>query len=164
MGKRSDFVRKPRDLSGENNPSFSHGANKRGQRTAEYNVWAGIRARVQNPKNKLYSYYGGRGITLDPSWDNFSTFLRDVGLRPSKQHSLDRVDNDGGYSKFNCRWGTKSEQARNKRNNIWIEGQILKDWCKQRRFNYKTVWRWIKEGFDLALLEKRGEKTWPSVL
>jgi hypothetical protein len=161
MGKRSDFTRVERDFSGENNPSYSHGHNKRGERTTEYEIWAGLRSRVNNENHKLYPHYGGRGITYDPRWDDFSVFLEEVGYRPSKDHSLDRVDNNKGYFAENVRWATSEEQARNRRNNVIYGGVTLKEWCLNRGFNYRTVWRWVvKEGKSPEFVQKRGEFLW----
>ena len=130
-------------------------------RTTEYEIWVSLRKRVDNPRAKLYPYYGGRGITYDKSWDDFSIFLNDVGHRPSKDYSLDRIDNDKGYFKENVRWATRAEQARNKRNNIIVDGVILKDWCLARGYNYKTVWRWLaREEKTLEYALERGEQLW----
>lgn len=71
--------------------------------------------RVKNPNNKDYHRYGGRGIKVDPRWINFWEFLNDVGERPSPQHSLDRIDNDGNYEPGNVRWATRQEQTHNSR-------------------------------------------------
>ena len=148
-------------LSGSSNPSYAHGHNCRGKRSTEYEIWAGMRQRVNNKLNKLYPYYGGRGITYDPRWENFSVFLSDVGNRPSSDYSLDRIDNNRGYFPENVRWATRQEQACNRRSNILIEGKILKHWCEDRGFNHRTVSRWlVKEGKSLEFIRSRGNQLW----
>lgn len=81
----------------------------------EYNSWAGMRQRCNNPSNKDYGRYGGRGITVCERWNDFVLFLKDMGERPTTKHTIDRVDNDKGYSPKNCRWSTKKEQTHNSR-------------------------------------------------
>lgn len=69
--------------------------------------------RCLNPKSRGYKNYGRRGITVSPEWQaSFETFVNDMGPRP-KGHTLDRVDNNKGYSKYNCRWATSLEQCFN---------------------------------------------------
>jgi hypothetical protein len=103
--------------------------------TPEYNCYLAIRKRCLNPNNKAYKYYGGRGINISESWLNsFENFLQDMGQRPSKKHSIDRINNQLGYSKDNCKWATKTEQSRNVRSNRLIEfkGQkkCLVEWAE----------------------------------
>jgi hypothetical protein len=95
----------------------THGAS----RGDEYKVWRRIRKRCGDPTHHHYQNYGGRGIRVCEQWQaSFSAFLEDVGKRPSKSHSLDRIDNDGHYEPNNVRWATPTDQARNRRNNTLI--------------------------------------------
>jgi hypothetical protein len=73
-----------------------------------------MKARCLNPAHSRYPYYGGRGITIDECWFDFAAFRRDMGEPPSGC-SLDRIDVNRGYSKSNCRWASKQQQAQNKR-------------------------------------------------
>ena len=87
----------------------------------EYHTWKNMRARCSAPCNKESRHYQSKGIKVDPRWDSFETFYRDMGPKPSKFHSIDRKDNDGDYTPENCRWATDVEQANNKSNTTSIE-------------------------------------------
>lgn len=81
-------------------------------RTPTYYIWMAIKQRCYNHNTTFYKYYGGRGIEMSAEWNDFETFLADMGERPSKNHSIDRIDNDGNYCKENCQWLTKAENSR----------------------------------------------------
>lgn len=80
----------------------------------EYRSWQAMRTRCFNPKNADWHSYGGKGIQVDPLWDDFRQFLADMGRRPSPAHTLDRIDSSKNYTKDNCRWATPTIQARNR--------------------------------------------------
>jgi hypothetical protein len=84
--------------------------------TPEYYAWAASIRRCHNPRNPYYRNYGGRGIQVCDRWrKSFANFLSDVGVRPSPELTLDRVNNDGNYEPGNVRWATRSEQNSNQR-------------------------------------------------
>lgn len=89
--------------------------------TPEYNTWAQMLSRCRNPKVKVYPHYGGRGIAVCARWLSYESFLADMGRRPSDEHSLDRIDNEGNYEPKNCRWATRIIQNNNTRRTRYVE-------------------------------------------
>jgi hypothetical protein len=85
-------------------------------RSIEYTCWLNLRRRCLELSNPVYANYGARGIKVCDRWhDSFENFFADVGRKPTPEHSLDRINNDGNYEPGNVRWATRSEQAFNRR-------------------------------------------------
>lgn len=117
------------------------GKGKDGRKRTEYVIWRAIKYRCLVPTCNNYQQYGGRGITICDRWkDSFENFLADMGHRPSKNHSIDRIDNDKGYAPDNCRWATSKEQAYNRRTNVLMtidsETKTVTEWSTT--FNIPT--------------------------
>lgn len=91
-----------------------HGHSVGGKLSRTYTTWAQMKQRCNNPNKPEYKYYGGRGITVCAEWNDFASFLRDMGERPAGTE-LERIDNDAGYCLENCRWATHEENSRNRR-------------------------------------------------
>lgn len=106
--------------------------------TKIYKIWTAMLQRCENPADRGYKNYGGRGITVDERWHSFEHFYEDMGDRPDGM-SLERIDNNKGYAKNNCKWATKIEQMQNLRKNrmITYKGITLcvAEW--ERKMGYK---------------------------
>lgn len=121
----------------------------------EYRIWQAIKDRVFNPLCKDYPNYGGRGIRVCERWtcktEGVVNFYTDMGPRPSPEHSIDRINNDGDYCPENCRWTTRKSQNRNQRSNHLLT------------YNGKTqcIAAWAEEiGIAFGALSLRIAKGW----
>lgn len=120
--------------------------------THTYDVWCGMVKRCHDETYHRYEDYGGRGIVVCDRWrESFADFFADIGEAPDGL-TIDRKDNDGPYSPENCRWATKSEQARNTRTSrhITIDGvtKTLAEWAESSAAGYKVIHRRIKRGWS----------------
>lgn len=101
----------------------------------EYKIWVGIKDRCYNQNSPNYYKYGKRGIKVSNEWCLFECFYADMGPRPSRLHSIERLDNDGDYRKGNCTWATALEQGSNRRSNRLLEfrGKIqsMAQWSRE---------------------------------
>lgn len=82
--------------------------------TSTWIIWMGIKARCLNPNNAAYKNYGGRGITICDKWLSFNNFYKDMGDRPAGMQ-IDRINNNLGYYKENCRWVSPKQNSANRR-------------------------------------------------
>ena len=101
----------------------THGHTQRGKRTATYSSWEAMKDRCNRKKCKAYPNYGGRGIRYCTEWEDFSVFLADMGEKP-QGFTLERINNDGHYTKANCQWVPMSQQSRNRRG-VLTQGKVL---------------------------------------
>ena len=108
-----------------------------------YSTWCGMHSRCYNIKQKTYENYGGRGIRVCERWHDVDNFINDMGPKPSPNHKIERIDNDGDYCPENCKWATDQEQANNTRKNRFIEyqGQIksVSEWSRIVNIDSKTI-------------------------
>lgn len=122
-------------------------------RSPEYTVWIGMRQRCNNPLNEQSADYGERGISVCKEWHSFDVFYADMGKRPSPKHTLERKDNDLGYSKANCKWATWAEQTRNKRSNrlITFNGKTmcLADWAVEVGISFNGLRNRLQRGWSI---------------
>lgn len=119
-------------------------------RSKEYAAWHGAVARCYYAGNSVYKK---RGITVCDEWRNsFEKFIKDVGLAPSKEHSLDRIDNDKGYEPGNVRWATKSEQDNNRSSCIYVtingDTRTVSEWCKEFNISRYLVYNRLRIGWS----------------
>ena len=139
------------------------------KRARAYNTWCSMRQRCLNEDNPQFHNYGGRGITICDRWfgdSGFSNFLSDMG-EPPPGMSIDRINNDGGYSPENCRWATKREQTINRRITVYLERggrrQTIEDWAAELGLESQTLyfrhWRgWPPEKIFNQSLQVKGAK------
>lgn len=137
-------------MSNPNGSRLRHGHRRKSGTSSEYSIWMKIRSRCLNPNSPAYADYGGRGISIAPEWDSFERFFEDMGCRPSMAHSIDRIDNEKGYSVENCRWATWKQQQRNRRDSriLTISGitATLAEHCERTGVKYKTAHMRLSKG------------------
>lgn len=112
--------------------------------TKEHRAWVSMKQRCLNPKDFAYHNYGGRGICIHHDWINsFSSFLSHIGLAPTPEHSLDRIDSNGNYEPGNVRWATRHQQCRNRRTNVILthdgRSMTMQDWSNETGIAPQTM-------------------------
>jgi hypothetical protein len=134
----------------------------------EYQAWKAIKARCNNPKSKPYKGYGGRGIKLHEPWNqSFQSFFDYIGERPSKKHSIERINNNGNYEPGNVIWSIQKQQSNNRRSNKIIsykgESMTMSQWCDKLNLPYGRISKRIsKYGWSVerAFNERPQIRTW----
>ena len=115
----------------------------------EYTIWRDMHRRCSNIKAKGFEYYGGRGIVVCESWSSFDNFYRDMGSRPGDDLSLERINNDGPYSPYNCKWATRTEQSNNTSRNriVTFNGkkQTMAQLARHLEMNYSRLRYLVKK-------------------
>jgi hypothetical protein len=115
-----------------------------------YGIWMAMRNRCNRPSHNKYSYYGGRGIKVCERWNDFAVFLADMGEAPDSL-TLDRIDNDAGYSPQNCRWASSREQARHTRRRTEYEHdgerRSLIEWAETLNVSHELLRGRIRRGW-----------------
>jgi hypothetical protein len=117
-----------------------------------YYTWQAMKRRCQNPNDKRYKDYGGRGIKVCAEWQLFAQFRADMGDPPTDSHTIERIDYNLDYCNSNCRWATPKEQANNKRSNRFISvngvSKTLQQWADETRIKRETIARRINSGWE----------------
>lgn len=146
---RAEFQRRPR----------THGQT----RTITYKSWKSINDRIFNSKHAHYYLYGGRGIEL--RYANYEAFIADVGQRPSKAYSIERIDNNGHYEPGNCRWATRYEQGSNMRTNRLLthagRTQTLAAWTRELGVAKNTLHKRLSLGWSVEKTLTTPKRVYP---
>lgn len=123
--------------------------------TPTHKSWSKMVSRCRGVNDSMYPTYGGAGITVVDEWvgvGGFERFVAHIGERPSRDFSVDRIDNSRGYEPGNVRWATRGEQARNRKSTILITiGGVTKcagDWAREHGLDPETVYARIKYGWS----------------
>lgn len=121
--------------------------------TSEYWSWNDMHRRCYEVTRKQYKHYGGRGITVCERWHSFDNFLADMGLRPARGYSIERIDNNGPYSPENCRWATQKEQCRNQRRTVMLTARgvtrPMQEWADILGLKVNTIRHRMRVGWDI---------------
>jgi len=124
-----------------------------GRLSGTYSSWVNMVQRCTNPHAVNYRNYGGRGIEVCDLWqESFDAFVMTVGERPDSEYTIDRIDTNGNYEPGNCRWATRTEQNRNRRDNIHVElngvTKTVFEWVNELGLKKSTIYKRISKGMD----------------
>ncbi|MCC6811362.1 MAG: hypothetical protein IT381_28290 [Deltaproteobacteria bacterium] len=129
-----------------------HGEARRAHTSPEYKVWHAMHERCTNKRNQQFKHYGARGITVCARWKDVHAFIKDVGRRPGKDYSLDRIDTNKNYEPGNVRWATAKTQARNRRNNYKLTyrgvTKLVIEWAEEFGLQEYTLKSRLRHGWS----------------
>ena len=135
----------------KNGTPFKSREQHRLRRDIAYVSWRAMWERCTNSKARNFKHYGGKGISVCEQWTSFTAFLNDMGNRPSRKHTIDRIDRMGDYCKENCRWATQTEQTNNTSRNVIITHSDLT----------MTISEWSqKTGIPRSVIVHRLQRNW----
>lgn len=129
--------------------SHGHAGGRNKKKHPMYNTWCGMKHRCNNKNHRQYHNYGGRGITYIKRWESYNNFLIDMGKSYREGLTLDRIDNNGNYSKSNCRWVTRAKNNRNRRDNIKYNGECAAEASRRLGGNRKLVESRLRKGWPI---------------
>lgn len=123
-------------------------------KTLEYRIWGTMISRCDNQEHISYPDYGAKGITVCERWRNsVADFIADMGPRPSRRHSIDRINSDGHYEPGNCRWASPKEQSRNTSRNRFVtyngETLTLAEWGERTGLRGSLIGNRLKAGWSV---------------
>lgn len=170
-GTKAKFCNSSCSSKGNKNNGFpvKHGLTG----TSIYTTWKGIKRRCYNKNEKNYENYGGRGIVMCDRWKNSpELFYKDMGDKPSKEYSIDRIENNGNYEPGNCRWATATQQVNNQRPKkkdvtghrytYKNETHNLTNWARINGIKAATLRRRIRKGMTIKQAIETPLRVWPS--
>lgn len=133
---------------------FKHGMAKRNNlRNSEYSAWMDMHGRCNNKNHPSYRVYGGRGIRISRRWHDFIKFISDMGKKPSRKYSLDRIDVNGDYEIHNCRWATRDTQDNNRQNTKKLsyldQTKSYSQWEKSCGLSHGVLWHRLSNGWSI---------------
>jgi hypothetical protein len=117
------------------------------------NRWLNMKGRCENPSNKKYPLYGGRGIKVCKRWQDFTNFYHDMVDSYAPGLSIDRKDGNKGYTPENCRWADAVTQNRNRKTSVLVHGKCITVICRERGVNYDTLRKLRKQNPNKSIEE-----------
>lgn len=140
--------------TGCGNRTHGHTTKDATRRSSEYTCWQEMRFRCHKHNHPAFANYGGRGITVCARWlESFTNFFDDMGAKPTQEHSIGRIDNNGNYEPNNCRWETAEQQSNNKRTSRYLthDGLTLTvaNWARRLGIHRNLLFTRLRSGWSV---------------